>query len=404
MDPPGTPPAWSLAAEGKDTELRSLLSTGDLGHLQPHPEHKSTALHIAASEGHVECLRLLLGAHTPSPVDTEIEDGADFDIVGTKAKGATALYLSSCYGHQACVELLLREGAEANHAKFDGSTPLHIAAYGDHESIVTGLLEAHADPTIRYQAATAEKWARDGSGSKRALARFRKRPRDVLETSTAATGAVPDDAAHGASATAVVAAAPPPAAPPPPLPPPPPPLPPTAIDGSQQLRDRVQQLEDYIRQSGGVPPPPDVAGSGDDAVEVKQEDTRLFESSFELTLRPTKEAFENAPNKMLTAIMPSCRLSITHQVEPSSKLWFEWATRQSPSLQGAYALLGHVREAEIVDRAQRIARSKLPEVIRFQSGLRGSYEYQLLPTALICIAQCAPLHTHEDTLARLPGC
>ncbi|KAF6264846.1 ankyrin repeat-containing domain protein [Scenedesmus sp. NREL 46B-D3] len=66
--------------------------------------------------------------------------------------GDTALHLACLYGHQQCVELLLREGATADPVNpEDGTTPLHDAAAGGYAGIVQMLLERAGPGNVGLQ-------------------------------------------------------------------------------------------------------------------------------------------------------------------------------------------------------------------------------------------------------------
>ena len=92
-----------------------------------------TALHIAAREGHLEVVRLLLQA------------GADKDA--SNGDGLTALHFAARPGHSEVVRLLLEAGADKDAATTHGVTvtALHIAAQEGHLEVVRLLLEAGAD-------------------------------------------------------------------------------------------------------------------------------------------------------------------------------------------------------------------------------------------------------------------
>ena len=73
-----------------------------------------TALHIAAAEGHLEIVKLL------------IAKGAEINKFSNN--GLTALHFASANGYIDTAQLLLRNGAEINKRTEDGFTALHIAA------------------------------------------------------------------------------------------------------------------------------------------------------------------------------------------------------------------------------------------------------------------------------------
>lgn len=116
-----------------------------------------TALHLAALNGHMQCMRLLLADYIPSvpnffsilrkessPNDeslAEPDEGALCEIINTPGDGGvTTLHMAALNGHIESVHLLLDLGASvSNVTKQDGttidligagSTPLHYAACG----------------------------------------------------------------------------------------------------------------------------------------------------------------------------------------------------------------------------------------------------------------------------------
>lgn len=76
-----------------------------------YEEELTTPLHVAASRGHTEVLRLLL------------RRGAKPD---SAPGGRTALHEACTAGHPACVHVLLVAGADPNTPDQDGKLPLHL--------------------------------------------------------------------------------------------------------------------------------------------------------------------------------------------------------------------------------------------------------------------------------------
>ncbi len=101
---------------------------------QPEQENEdtgNTALHIAAQQGNVDCVRLLIehGAHIT------IKNEAD----------VTPLHKACFYGHSEIVQELLQRGAEVNAQDIEESTPLHTACKRADLELVKLLLKHKAE-------------------------------------------------------------------------------------------------------------------------------------------------------------------------------------------------------------------------------------------------------------------
>eukprot|EP00750_Incisomonas_marina_P011771 INCI16415.2.p1 GENE.INCI16415.2~~INCI16415.2.p1 ORF type:complete len:2447 (+),score=457.87 INCI16415.2:185-7525(+) len=101
-----------------------------------------TALYLACQEGLVDAVEAL----------TSTKAGRKALEVSKKS-GASPLYIAAHEGHLACVEVLLRAKADVGHTVRGGITPLYIAVQKNHANVVGALLAAKADP----QQATEEK-------------------------------------------------------------------------------------------------------------------------------------------------------------------------------------------------------------------------------------------------------
>lgn len=158
------------AARAGDTDaVRALLEDGADPNLAQGDG--LTALHLAAREGHLEVVAILINAGAETSATTRIGDytplhlagGAGHaDVVGallgaganpgavTTASGVTPLHLAAeARGGEDAVRLLLEHGAPVNaRERSAGQTPLMFAAAAGRAASAIELLEHGADPSI----------------------------------------------------------------------------------------------------------------------------------------------------------------------------------------------------------------------------------------------------------------
>ncbi|KAJ3695411.1 hypothetical protein LUZ60_000788 [Juncus effusus] len=82
-----------------------------------------TALHMAALNGHAECVHLLLDLGASISVIT-VEDGTTIDLIGA---GSTPLHYAACGGNALCCQILIAKGASLTVENASGLTPLMVA-------------------------------------------------------------------------------------------------------------------------------------------------------------------------------------------------------------------------------------------------------------------------------------
>ncbi|WP_241158541.1 ankyrin repeat domain-containing protein [Cohnella candidum] len=96
-----------------------------------------SALYIAASNGYIEIIGLLLSS------------GAEIDIKCEGSKNCTPLHIAVCYGHFDSVKMLIKHNASLNAIDNNAQTSLHYAYINNHSEIISVLEEHGADTTIK---------------------------------------------------------------------------------------------------------------------------------------------------------------------------------------------------------------------------------------------------------------
>jgi len=147
------------AAQLGDVAQAGAIIMDDPSSVNVKDIHGSTPLSIAAQEGYLEVVKLLLekGAaieaktnYRGAPVSTAAfySNPAIVKVLAVKgtveAIGATPLYIAAKEGHLAVVKLLLEKGAAIEAKAEDGCTPISTAAFNGHADVVKLLLERGA--------------------------------------------------------------------------------------------------------------------------------------------------------------------------------------------------------------------------------------------------------------------
>ncbi|KAL1498042.1 hypothetical protein ABEB36_008902 [Hypothenemus hampei] len=124
------------AANGCVAALRMLLVIAAPQEIDARDGAGCTALHRAAADGYEEVVRVLLAK------------GARVDTVDTMHAN-TALHECAWKGHSRTVRLLCASGAPQGAANAGGFAPLHLACQNGHNQSCRELLLAGADPDLR---------------------------------------------------------------------------------------------------------------------------------------------------------------------------------------------------------------------------------------------------------------
>ncbi len=147
------------AAQLGDVAQAGAIIMDDPSSVNVKDMHGSTPLSVAAQEGHVEVVKLLLekGAaidaktnyrRAPASTAAFYTNPATVKVLAVKgtveAIGATPLYIAAGEGRLAVVELLLDKGAAIEAKAEDGCTPLSTAAFNGHVDVVKLLLDRGA--------------------------------------------------------------------------------------------------------------------------------------------------------------------------------------------------------------------------------------------------------------------
>ena len=152
------------AVRAGDAEKVKALLQADPKLAEARTEDGSTALHLAALEGHSDIARRLLaggaqvnarGLREETPLHMAMYDAhlevaevllaSQADVNAQNADGQTPLHLAARKGHRALVLFLLDHGADVDAKDRQDATPLHAAAAAGHKEVIEVLLSRNAD-------------------------------------------------------------------------------------------------------------------------------------------------------------------------------------------------------------------------------------------------------------------
>lgn len=134
----------AAAWHGRLSMVKTLLCIGGTTYSMDPEKHE--AMTIAAGQGHVDVVQLLLsqGAEA-SPLDLFYSFQRQF---GERSAIVTPLHAAAINDHFDTVELLLDHGADPNIPNDDGETALHLAVVGNLHGIVELLFQHSANANI----------------------------------------------------------------------------------------------------------------------------------------------------------------------------------------------------------------------------------------------------------------
>ncbi|KAL3801144.1 hypothetical protein ACHAW5_011092 [Stephanodiscus triporus] len=143
--------------------LRKIMSKEELvAHINLPSHSGGTAVMFAAAGGHPKCTKLMIdeGADvnavavaTPEYLEKlakMIEDGTVDPNEDPHVDGVTGVHVAAEEGHLECVNLLIEAGADVTVLDEEERTPLLLAVKGNYGEVASALVRAGADPNTPY--------------------------------------------------------------------------------------------------------------------------------------------------------------------------------------------------------------------------------------------------------------
>ncbi|CAL4125737.1 unnamed protein product, partial [Meganyctiphanes norvegica] len=138
IDDPGTTnrSPLQLAVESNDVEFaRKLIEEGADMEVTSNEAAAFTALHLAVSKGHSECMKLLVEAKANIEAITDLKE--------------TPLHSAAHHNQLYAIEILLEAGCNKDARTHTGGTALHVAAMYNNKEAVELLIKKGFDPELK---------------------------------------------------------------------------------------------------------------------------------------------------------------------------------------------------------------------------------------------------------------